>query len=318
MRLGWLERVMTEGSLLKLVESPQRVSRVEPGSPQLCLRGNFYHTRARRACSIAALLIACLVISSSARAQLPAARLNTIFPPGGKIGATFDVTVSGVDLDGATEIRFSQPGITSKPKDEAESPTERKFTLSISSDVPVGNYEARIVGRYGITNPRTFAVGDLKELEAPAKDPSTTPQLLSVDSVASGKCPANLPNHYALELKQNEHVLIECAAREIDSKLLPVIVLNAADGRELAHSRHGEVIDFTAPADGSYSMQIHDLLYRGGPEYFYRLSVHTGPYLDAIFPPAGMPGSKGKYTLYGRNLAGGKMSNLRGFDGKPL
>ena len=79
------------------------------------------------------------------------------------------------------------------------------------------------------------------------------------------------------------------------------------------------MIDFTAPADGSYTLQIHDLLYRkGGPEYYYRLSVHTGPYLDAIFPPAGLPGSKGKYTLYGRNLANGKPSNLRGFDGKPF
>ena len=64
-------------------------------------------------------------------------------------------------------------------------------------------------------------------------------------------------------------------------------------------------------------LQVHDLLYRNG-EYPYRLSIGEGPYLDAIFPPAGLPGSKSKYTLYGRNLPGGKPSKFHGSDGKTL
>src|SRR5581483_2815630 len=72
-----------------------------------------------------------LTLAGSARAQLPAARLNTLFPPGGKIGTTVDITVSGLDLDGATELRFSNPSITAKPKDESESGTDRKFTVTI-------------------------------------------------------------------------------------------------------------------------------------------------------------------------------------------
>ena len=77
-------------------------------------------------------------------------------------------------------------------------------------------------------------------------------------------------------------------------------------------------MDFTAPVAGKYIVQIHDLMYRGGPEYFYRLTVAETPHIDAIFPPAGLPGSKGKYTLFGRNLPGGTSSDLQGEDGKPM
>src|SRR5690348_4864777 len=53
---------------------------------------------------------------SSAHAQLPVARLTSILPLGGKQGAEVAVTIHGTDLDGATGLRFSHPGITAKPK----------------------------------------------------------------------------------------------------------------------------------------------------------------------------------------------------------
>ena len=43
------------------------------------------------------------------------------------------------------------------------------------------------------------------------------------------------------------------------------------------------------PADGSYVLQIYDFLYKGGDEYFYRLTFSTAPYLDFIMPPVGPP-----------------------------
>src|SRR5438552_1950462 len=82
----------------------------------------------------------------------------------------------------------------------------------------------------------------------------------------------------------------------------PALILYDNSGRELERNRSGGLLDFTAAADGDYLLKVHDFLFRGGPEYFYHLSIHTGPHLDFIFPPAGQPGTKGKYTLYGRNL----------------
>ena len=38
-------------------------------------------------------------------AQLPQARLNSIIPPGGKIGADVEITASGTDLDEPSGLR---------------------------------------------------------------------------------------------------------------------------------------------------------------------------------------------------------------------
>ena len=45
--------------------------------------------------------------------------------------------------------------------------------------------------------------------------------------------------------------------------------------REIQRSRHGELLDFKAPSDGLYTLELHDLLSRGGEEYFYRLTMST-------------------------------------------
>src|SRR5438093_5697812 len=52
----------------------------------------------------------------STRAELPLARLFTIFPPGAKAGSTVEVTVNGVDLDDPTVLLFSNTNITGSPK----------------------------------------------------------------------------------------------------------------------------------------------------------------------------------------------------------
>ncbi|MDB5171541.1 MAG: peptidase domain protein, partial [Phycisphaerales bacterium] len=282
-----------------------------PSSIRAALRGSTGR-------SFVSAIVILLLVVSPAFAQLPAARLTAVFPPGGRAGASFDVTVTGVDLDGATELRFSQPGITAKPAGESESTTERKFTVVIGPDVPVGECEARFTGTYGISNSRAFAVGDRPEIVRTQTDKPGTIAPLTVGSVVNARCAAGVIDSYPVELKQGQRVLFECAARGIDSRMSPVMVLLDRASREIDRSRHGGLLDFTAPADGTYTLQVHDLLYRGGPEYFYRLSAGIGPRLDAIFPPAGQPGSKAKYTLYGRNLPGGSTSGLRAADGKPL
>src|SRR5687768_700296 len=93
-----------------------------------------------------------LLAAAPAFGQLPAARVTSVFPPGGKAGSTVEVTVTGVDLDGATELRFSQPGVTAKPAGSA-SATEAKFTITLAPDAAIGMTDCRVVGRFGISNP---------------------------------------------------------------------------------------------------------------------------------------------------------------------
>src|SRR5204863_7633770 len=44
-----------------------------------------------------------------------------------------------------------------------------------------------------------------------------------------------------------------------------------------------------------------------GPGHFYRLSITTAPWIDAVFPAVVSPGQATQVTVYGRNLPEGKL-----------
>lgn len=276
----------------------------------------FNESRRRIGC----LLVLVALSATPAVAELPVARLSSVFPPGGRIGATFEVTVSGIDLDDASEIHFSKAGITAKPKlvEGTGRPEANKFVITIAPDVSPGLCEARVVGRFGISNPRAFAIGDRPEiLEKGGNNSPSSAMEIAVGQTLNGRCDANAVDYFKLTAKKGQRVLIGCLAGEIDSRMDAVLALYDTAGHELERSRREGLLDFTAPADGEYTLQTHDFLYRGGEDYFYRLSLSTGPRLDFVFPPAGLAGTKEKYVLYGRNLPGGAGANLK-IDGKPL
>lgn len=267
------------------------------------------------------LALAFSITAVSLLAQLPTARLSTVFPPGGKQGATIEVTITGNDLDDLTGMHFSHAGIAAKPKigDDKGQPEANKFMVAIAANVPPGIYEARIVGRYGVSNPRAFAVGVLPEMieKSPNNAPDTAMEI-SLETTINGRADANSMDYFKFAAKKGQRLLVEYSAREIDSRMEPALIVNDASGREVERTRRGGVLDFTAPADGQYLLKVHDFTFRGGPEYFYRLTISAGPHLDFIFPPSGLPGTKGKYVLYGRNLPGGTPAQDLAIDGKPL
>ncbi|MEK7678513.1 MAG: hypothetical protein AAB676_22015 [Verrucomicrobiota bacterium] len=254
-------------------------------------------------------------------AQLPIVRLSTIFPPGGQLGTTFEMSATGADLDEALQIHFSHAGLAAKPKVAASTgqADPNKFLVTISSNTPPGIYDVRLVGRFGISNPRAFAVGILPETAA--KQPNHTPETaaeISLESTVNAHAEANAVDFFKFTAKKEQRVLIECQAKDIDSRMDPVLVLLDASGKELERNRRGGLLDFTAVADGPFLLKVHDHLYRGGEDYFYRLSLSMGPHIDFIFPPAGLPGTKSQYVLYGHNLPGGAPAQQWMMDGKPL
>jgi hypothetical protein len=145
---------------------------------------------------------------------------------------------------------------------------------------------------------------------------------LEINRVVSGHVDANAFDYFTVPLQAGQRVLIDCHADRLDSRLNAAIVLYAPDGREVARRRNAldgdPFLDLTASSTGDYLLAIHDFLYRGGPEYFYRLRVHQGPHLDFVFPPSGVPGTQTTFAVYGRNLPGGKPAADLSIAGCPL
>ena len=255
------------------------------------------------------------------QAQLPISRLWTVFPPGGKAGSSFEVVVTGLDLDDASQIYFSHSNLVARPKivEATGYPDPNRMVVTIATNVPPGVYEARVAGRFGLSNPRAFAVGDLPELaQSPTNHAPASASEIPLGHVVNGHADPAASDFYKFHLARGERALIECQAKAIDSRLDPVLVLFDEAGREVESNRKGGLLDFMALAPGTYTLQVHDIVYRGGIEFFYRLVVGTGPYIDFIFPPSGAPGTKGHFVVYGRNLPGGAPAEGLAIDGKPL
>src|SRR5262249_56813321 len=105
-------------------------------------------------------ILVLLLFATVANAELPSPRLDRITPLGAAAGSSVEVEIVGADLEEADRMLFDHPGI------KAEHVKDRKFKVSIAADVPSGTYDAHVVGKYGGSSPRLFAVShDLVEVQ---------------------------------------------------------------------------------------------------------------------------------------------------------
>jgi hypothetical protein len=263
-----------------------------------------------------------------AKAQLPQARLFSIFPCGGKAGSTVELSLTTVaDLDEADHLLFNHPGITAVPKTEKvgghEKPVPNVFEVTIRPDVPTGIYEVCAGGLFGLSNPRVFVVGSQDEVREsePNNDPEKANELIFGRIVNGTLGTATDVDCFRFRGKRGQHIVALCRASDLDSRLSPALEISGPDGRRLAYAReelrHDPAVDVVLPEDGAYVVKVHDFLFRGGPEYVYRLAVGMFPHIDFIMPPAGVAGTTGHFTLFGHNLPRGKPAGLSS-EGRPL
>ncbi|MEN9676700.1 MAG: hypothetical protein RIS76_2596 [Verrucomicrobiota bacterium] len=247
-------------------------------------------------------------------ADLPQARLLTVFPPGAAAGSTQEMVVTGVDLEDAAGLLFSDPRIRS----ERNPSKPDAFVVTIPSEVPPGLVDVRWHGRFGVSNPRAFAVGSGPEWTLnPTNLTAATAVVLPADTVINGRMPAQQALWFRVQPAAGRRTLVRVQARELDSRLEPGLRLLDADGRELGQARQG-VLELTLPPGASGLVQLRDLTFRGGDEYAFRLVLSPGPWLDFALPNVLRAGATNRVVLFGRNLEGGTKSRLNGADGHSL
>lgn len=289
---------------------------------------------------LAAGLFLILMASSAAAQKQPAPsqgvpQLFVVMPCGGKVGGTVEVTISGQGLEEPQGLLFSHPGIkaqrvsepTPPPEPKKDQPkkgqgkkgnpqmagaTNLKFQVSIPPDTPLGTHDVRVVTHGGVSNPRAFVVGDLNEvLEKEPNNDVGLAQRVELNTTVNGAISANTDvDYYVFAGKKGQRAIVSCLASSIDSRLHAAIEMYDATGKLLTMNRNysgnDALIDCTLPEDGDYTVRLHEFTYtQGGPDHFYRLSITTAPWIDAIFPPVVEPGKPAKLTIYGRNLPGG-------------
>lgn len=261
-----------------------------------------------------------LLNTESLRAELPNPVLTSVYPVGIEAGGLAIVTVEGTALEEATELRSTAPGFAAE-RDPTSKPPVNRFLVTVPATTLPGLYDLRVVGKHGVSSPRTFVASRLAEqLEAdppaaaastqlPAAPENSVPEnTVALDSVVNGKIekPGDV-DRFRFTAKAGERLVVECWAARIDSQLRPVLELYDARGVRLAVNRgyHGTdaLLDFIAPTAGNYEVRLFDLTFAGGAAHFYRLDFDTRPRVEFVLPCVVERGKPAKLTLHGRNLA---------------
>jgi hypothetical protein len=277
------------------------------------------------------LLVALLSLLAPVAAQppsLPFAKLFTIYPCGGTLGTTVRVTIGGADLEEATNLYFSHPGFEARRVPDPAKAGQfvpNQFDVVIAHNVPQGFHDVRVLGKYGVSNPRCFVVGGLPEaLEKEPNNNRTQAQEIPLGVTINGQIAPNVDvDYFKIAGAKGQRVVLHCLAGAIDSRMSPDLSVYTAAGKLRAKARlAGErnailALEFTDDQPLFVRLCEHGHQF-GDANSYYRLTVTTGPHLEAAFPPVVDPRKVTAVTLLGHNLPGGQKDPASTVDGLPL
>lgn len=268
----------------------------------------------------------------------PAPKLTAISPEWIQRGTTIDVTLTGENLGGVTQIIFNgDAGLTATNQPPAAPPPanpsvvvestgggitraqaappprdEKKLVLKVTAtaDATLSPRELRVIAPGGVSNPLNLNVGQWPEVAK--RDPNTSlaeAQSVELPAVISGVLNTGAQtNHYKFKAKKGEEFVFEVDAARRGLALDSSLMVLDTNGKELARNEDAVGLDsllfFTAPADGEFIIALRDFRYRGGGEYSYRLTAGPIPYVEALFPFGGARGKTVEVAINGRNLDG--------------
>lgn len=252
----------------------------------------------------------------SVQAELPLIRFDRLSPIGAAAGSTIEVEILGGDIEEAKSLLFDHPGL------KAEFVKERFFKVSVATDVPAGTYDVRLVGRFGVSNPRLLAVShgltDIAEVEP--NNESEKAQFVAVNSAINGSSDQNGEDWFRFEAKRGQRVTVDCLGTRLDSTVDGTLTLTNKAGKQLASNSDyfgaDPFLDFVAPEDGEFFVKFHDLTFNGGAPY--RLVISDRPHVENVFPRAITAGQSATLMVLGRNLGSGAKKSAAQIHEAPL
>ncbi|MFN3651177.1 MAG: pre-peptidase C-terminal domain-containing protein [Armatimonadota bacterium] len=241
-----------------------------------------------------------------AAAQAPS--LNAVYPPGGKAGTEVTAAVSGAALTEVREVLVSGSGVSASPG-MGGAAASLPIQLTIAADAPVGPREIRVVTAKGVSNAGRIWVGLYPDaLEKEPNDALKQPQEVSSFPVTlSGRADKGQDiDSYVFRAQAGETWVFSLNAAGHHSALDGYLSLHDAEGRVVKFAMDNFERDprlvHTFKKAGRYVLQVRDSLFRGGPQYTYRLSMGKLPVVTRWSPLGGAPGSTVKLAVQGVNL----------------
>jgi len=158
-------------------------------------------------------------------------------------------------------------------KDKVSGPRPYRLEITILP-LPSGSIEARIAEIGPMAQGMIRSQGFSNWIEPPA----------TVHGMIS---PEGDRDRFGFQLRGGEQISIQVQAASIGSKLQPLVQIVDESGTVLESQSGPDVsLEWTAPVDGTYAIEIRDARFQGGVDHFYTIQIGTpGPDIEGWVEP---------------------------------
>jgi hypothetical protein len=248
--------------------------------------------------TLALLLVALLPLPLLGQRRRPAPaggpKIVVAIPLGLKPGAATRLTLRGLKLDGATEVRCQEPKASAKLLKKGGAAvsnqqdvnrvgnTQAEVEITLPPDYPARTVTVTVLTAAGESPPHALRV-DRGPVVA-EKEPNNgfrVAQPLALGQEVQGAVSHNQDvDVYRFEGKAGQHVVAEVLAARYGSALDSLLTLYDGAGNALASNDDNDGspdsrVESRLPRDGVYYLSVIDANDQGGPAHVYRLVLRV-------------------------------------------
>src|SRR5579883_428488 len=204
-----------------------------------------------------------------------------------------DVNVRGLQTNGTTTITITGDDLGKAPKlllpfaakqTLKAGNTDKKADFEVAlKDATPGLHHLRVVTEGGVSLPIVIGVDALPQKPFVAK-------IESLPVALHGSLTGSTVLEASFTGKAGQKITVEVETQRVGSKLRPIVHLYNAKKVQLAWAWGVAALDgdtrlsATPPADGTYTVTLHDAEYAGQAPGFFRLKIGTFDFVDQVFP----------------------------------
>lgn len=214
---------------------------------------------------------------------LGAPAIQNISPRGLQIGGKTVLTIDGADLAADSRLLLPFP-VASQTVQPGATNNRLQIEVTLDAGLSPGIYELRLANGGGISP--GVAIGVDEAPQQAFAEQAVVP--VALHGAVSGSQILKTTVHGA----KDQRLVCDLEAQRLGSELKPVVRIYDSRGAQLAWSGPQQKLSGDArceavlPADGDYTIEVHDVVYRAGSPGFFRLSIGALEYADMVFPPA--------------------------------
>ncbi|HSI11850.1 MAG TPA: c-type cytochrome domain-containing protein [Chthoniobacter sp.] len=253
-------------------------------------------------------------------AMPPIPEITKLEPRGIQSGATTTIKLSGKNLAGIKDVKFSVPGLKATIAQD-EKGMGAELTIEADAKVPRSQVDMSVVTAAGESAKQKVSVDYLPQIVAPgAKEPLVLDKLpLNIWGTLAN---TGQQDNFRFKAKKGETIIFDLAAKRIESKAVTPRIEILDDERKLVAANNGldsgsdPFLAFSVPRDGDYTARVLEITLEGSPAHVYRLTAGVLPYVTGWWPLSVPANQESTIHLVGHNLATETFTVKAGADGE--